>query len=54
MEGGGVPAGNFDILASLRNFRVFSLVRGGDVDVALADNSLTTALRGNGNSVVTA
>ena len=53
MEGGGVPAGNFDILASLRKFRVFSLVRGGDVDVALADNSLVTALRGNGNSVVT-
>ena len=46
MEGGGVPAGNFDILASLRSFRVFSLVRGGDVDVALADNSLMAALRG--------
>ena len=30
------------------------LVRGGDVDVALAHNSLMTALRGNSNSVVTA
>ena len=31
---------------SLRNCVVFSLVREGDVDVALADNSLMAALRG--------
>ena len=54
MEGGRVPAGNFDMLASLRSFHVFSLVRGVGVDVALADNSLMTALRGNSDSVVTA
>lgn len=53
--GGRGPCGEFRHIGQFEKLPyVFFLVRGGDVDVALADNSLMTALRGNGNSVVTA